>query len=457
MHQEIGSLQKKASTNQIPPGMMRLIFLAIVVSFVSAKTVDLSFRKLKREDFFMNLQMQIKDLHEVTDLNLRGNEIDSFLDCSTNLESLEALDLSQNHLQRFFFLCKEEYNLRVLNVSHNKLEYIDDNALNDRIPKLKILDLSFNKLTVVNETMLQYLTILEYLSLSHNPIEDGIHESAFWTLRALKHLELKNISAPYFSSDFFKTLTNLSTLDLSWNPIGAIPLLPISLQELDLSGTQVITLENVYLPQLLELRLNYMPNLTSLVLNELEKLPSLQILSLIGCKRLTQLSLRPQFVVVLPRLQRLSIKECGFESLNIELRALVQQTPVIELENNPWRCDCKLEWIVLLNLTRNISQDIRCYAPDQHHGKLLAEIPNYELQCEYDSSILYPILWTSLSLLIISLITAMVLVLLKRPISQWSFKGIRNGDTVAYKNVIESNNDLVRILAVSEGHECNEE
>lgn len=107
----------------------------------------------------MRKQLHI-NLHEVTDLILRGNEFDSFLDCSTNLENLRTLDLSQNHLQRFFFLCKEEYNLQMLNVSHNKLEYIDDNALNDRIPRLKILDLSFNKLTVVNETMLQYLTVM---------------------------------------------------------------------------------------------------------------------------------------------------------------------------------------------------------------------------------------------------------------------------------------------------------
>jgi Leucine-rich repeat (LRR) protein len=120
--------------------------------------VDLSFRGLKKEDFFVKIQSQF-NLQEVTDLILKGNQFDSFLDCSTNLGRLRTLDLSQNHLQRFFFLCKEEYNLQVLNVSHNKLEYIDDNALNDRIPKLKILDLSSNKLTVVNETMLQHLTV----------------------------------------------------------------------------------------------------------------------------------------------------------------------------------------------------------------------------------------------------------------------------------------------------------
>ncbi|XP_011342877.1 toll-like receptor 4 isoform X2 [Ooceraea biroi] len=396
------------------------------------------------------------NLQEVTDLILTGNEFDSFLDCSTNLEMLRTLDLSQNHLQRFFFLCKEEYNLQILNVSHNKLEYIDDNAFNDRIPKLKILDLSFNKLTVVNETMLQHFTILEYLSLSHNPIADGIHESAFWNLKALKHLDLKDISAPYFLPTFFKTLTNLSTLDISWNPISAIPLLPISLQELDLSGTQVTNFGNLYLPQLRELRLNYMPNLTSVALNDLENLTSLETLSMIGCKRLTQLSLWPQIGVVLPRLQRFSIKGCGLETLGVDLRALMQQTAVVELENNPWKCDCKLEWVSLLNSTKNLGQDIRCRTPDQHHGKFLAEIPSYELQCDYDSSVLYPILWTCFSILFIALIISTILLFLKRPIGQWNFKG-RNRDTVTYKNVVESNNDLVRILAVSETQDRNEE
>lgn len=178
-------------------------------------------------------------------------------------------------------------------------------------------------------------------------------------MKELRHLDLKNISAPYFSSDIFKTLTNLSTLDLSWNPISTIPLLPISLQELDLSGTQVINFANMYLPQLRELRLNYMSNLTSLALNDLEKLTNLEKLSMIGCKRLVQLNLQPQIGVVLPRLQHLSIKESGLETLGIELRALVQRTPIIELENNLWKCDCKLEWIATLNSTRILSRDIR--------------------------------------------------------------------------------------------------
>lgn len=99
----------------------------------------------------------------------------------------------------------------------------------------------------------------------------------------------------------------------------------------------------------------------------------------------------------------------------------------------------------------------RCYTPGRLHDKLLAEILSHELQCEYDTPILYPILWTSVSVLIVALILAAVFILLRRPIGQWNFIKGRGCDTVTYTTVVESNNDLVRILAVTESHERNDE
>lgn len=160
-----------------PRFMQEYCLFEILFLFLCSSQVDLSERGLKKEDFFMKIQSQI-NLQEVTDLILRKNEFDSFLDCSTNLANLEILDLSQNHLQRFFFLCKDEYNLRVLNVSHNKLEYIDDNAFNDRIPKLKILDLSSNKLSIVNETMLEHFKVtVSYLIIYKLKNEHTVNDS----------------------------------------------------------------------------------------------------------------------------------------------------------------------------------------------------------------------------------------------------------------------------------------
>lgn len=120
--------------------------------------VDLSFRGLTNEDFFIKLQNQL-NMRDVTILKLRGNRFESFLDCSTKLESLQELDLSQNHLEKFLFLCQSEYNLLSLNVSNNRLEYIDDKALNERVSKLRTLDLSNNMISGFNNTMFEHMTV----------------------------------------------------------------------------------------------------------------------------------------------------------------------------------------------------------------------------------------------------------------------------------------------------------
>ncbi|XP_043798652.1 toll-like receptor 4 isoform X2 [Apis laboriosa] len=407
------------------------------INYLNAITVDLSNRGLKKEVFFMNIQSTIR-LQDVTDLILRNNEFDSFLDCSTNLENLRTLDLSQNHLQRFFFLCKDEYNLQVLNVSHNRLEYIDDNALNDRIPKLKILDLSWNKLSVVNETMLAHFKVLEYLSLANNPINDGIHENAFWNLTALRYLNLRNVSSFHFTWDFFKTLNNLSSLDLSQNPICVIPLLPVNLEELDLSNTQISRLQGVYLPRLRELKLNNMKQLKELILNDFENLTSLEILSLDGSKKLMFLKMFPYNDHLLPRLQRLSVADCSLKTLEYNLMPIIKRTPILNLENNFWNCDCKMQWLNMLNTT---SRDIKCITPIQHANKQLSTIPSYELECENESSIFHPVLWACIFILIVAIILAIGFFVLRRPLGHWGIR--KNRDTVTYTNVDESSNDLI--------------
>ncbi|XP_017758676.1 PREDICTED: leucine-rich repeat neuronal protein 1-like [Eufriesea mexicana] len=432
-----------------------ITILALIISTTSKKLVDLSGRGMKKEDFFVRMQSQFS-LQEVTDLILRNNEFDSFLDCSTNLENLRTLDLSQNHLKRFFFLCKDEYNLQMLNISHNKLEYIDDNAFNDRIPKLKILDLSCNKLSIVNETMLEHFKILEYLTLANNPINDGIHENALWNLKALRYLNLSNVSSSHFSSELFKTLSNLSTLDLSHNPVNMIPLLPISLEELDLSDTHITRFRYVYLPRLRELKLNNMQALQELVLNDFENFISLEILSLDGSKKVKFLKMFPYDDRLLPRLQRLSISNCGLKTLEYNLMSIIKRTPILTLENNPWNCDCKMQWLNIVNATRAISREIRCSSPIQHANKQLSEIPSQELECDDEATSFHPVLWACIFILVVSTVLAVGFFVVRRPIGHWDIRR-KNRDTVTYTNVDESSNDLVRILAVGETVERNEE
>lgn len=99
-------------------------------------------------------------MKEVTELILRGNKFDRFIDCSTPLKNLQILDLSCNNLEKFFLLCLEEETLLSLNVSHNQIEYIDDQALSYKVIQMNTLDVSHNNIYVVNDTMLQHMKVL---------------------------------------------------------------------------------------------------------------------------------------------------------------------------------------------------------------------------------------------------------------------------------------------------------
>ncbi|XP_015609615.1 phospholipase A2 inhibitor [Cephus cinctus] len=431
------------------------IRIFIVLGFIAVSTMekrlDLSSHSLTKEKFFLELQAHI-NLHEVTDLILHNNNFDSFLDCSANLDALRTLDLSYNHLQRFFFLCKEEYNLIVLNVSHNHLEYISEDSLNHRIPNLQVLDLSWNRLTGVNETMLEHMQKLNNLSMASNPIGNGIHENAFSNLSLLTHLNLENISANYFPDSLFQPLSSLLNLNISYNPIETIPALPTSLESLDISGTNIFYVGNVILPNLLELYMNDMPNVTSVALNDFENFTKLNVLSISRCKNLVQLRVWPPRNDLLPHLSELSVENDSLNTIDVYLQPIMQRTHIVRLGGNPWTCDCNMQWVLSLNNTNNPSSEIRCSSPKVHENKQLSSIPSHELQCEFLSSDLYLALWACVLVLILAGILATVFFVARGPLTQWLLRRKRR-DTVTYTNVMESTDNLVRILADDESRD----
>lgn len=143
------------------------------------------------------------------------------------------------------------------------------------------------------------------------------------------------------------------------NPINRVPSLPVNLEELDLSNTHISRLRDVYLPRLRELKLNNMQNLRELLLNDFENLTSLEILSLDGSRTLMSLKMIPYNDHLLPRLQRLSVSNCGLTILDYNLMSIIKRTPILSFENNPWHCDCKMQWLNMLNATKALSRQIK--------------------------------------------------------------------------------------------------
>ncbi|XP_043476125.1 phospholipase A2 inhibitor-like [Leptopilina heterotoma] len=437
---------------------MRLVICICLIAFfnVSIITVlaeqlkndkaDFSNRNMNNKEFFKNYQLKI-DVESLKELNLSGNALNSFVDCATTLHNLEVLDLSRNCLDKFYFLCKDEsYDLRFLNVSHNQLEYIDERALNHRTSKLKVLDVSWNFLNGLNDTMFQHMEVLEHLSLSHNPIGENMDDFVFENLTTLMYLDLKNISVSFFYPKIFENLINLVHLDLSWNPIEAIPVLPVNLEILDLSQTNIYRLGPLELPRLRELRLESMHNLSSVNLNDFEKLRNLSLLSMRNSKKLKHLIMWQPKPHLLPKLRYLDIEYCALENLSSELRSTIEGTTVFTFQNNPWNCDCKMKWILQFNSTHNLRSKIVCTSPVLVQNKPISEIPVDELRCNTDMYNFTPILWIFIISVSLCLIIVSIILLFRKSLTNWIIRRRRSGDSVSYTNVVESSNDLVKIL-----------
>jgi platelet glycoprotein-5 len=200
---------------------------------------------------------------------------------------------------------------------------------------------------------------LEFLSLASNPIEENIDAYVFQNLSQLKHLDLRNVSSPYFSPALFEPLSSLEHLDLSLNPIEDVPPLPSGIKVLYICGTNILHLGSFVMPQLLVLSLDNSANLTSVLLNNFENLTQLEILSMRDSPRLSQVRLRPMSFKLLPRLKRLSLQNCALETISSELLPIIQKTAVLDLQNNPWRCDCRMKWINAMNLTTDLVTSFR--------------------------------------------------------------------------------------------------
>ncbi|XP_057659374.1 chaoptin-like [Diorhabda carinulata] len=105
-------------------------------------------------------------------------------------QSLKYLDLSNSWIiQTPFFPLP---NLVHLNLSHNLIENIDKNSI-QQLLKLKSFDISFNKLEEVPANLWTYLPNLKILNLSNNPIKE-ITVDSFSGLQNLQELILLNLN-----------------------------------------------------------------------------------------------------------------------------------------------------------------------------------------------------------------------------------------------------------------------
>ncbi|XP_075446331.1 toll-like receptor 8 isoform X1 [Ascaphus truei] len=165
----------------------------------------------------------IENLPNLKVLNLSWNEIFTLTEVPIKSHSLRELMFSGNRLdvlwkqgdKRYLDIFQTFYNLTFLDISHNRLYRIPDKALSnlpitltelylnnnklvfwgwkklEKFRNLKLLDLSYNKLVMIESNLSSYTCSLQTLLLNHNMIS-SLPDRFLYKAGSLAYLDLSN-------------------------------------------------------------------------------------------------------------------------------------------------------------------------------------------------------------------------------------------------------------------------
>ncbi|XP_052004429.1 toll-like receptor 8 [Xyrauchen texanus] len=327
-----------------------------------------------------------------------------------------VLDLSRNNL---FFISPKQFEgygkISCLNLSRNGFAAAPNGTEFTSLPGLKYLDLSFNKIDLAYDYAFTELQSLEVLDLSYNPHYFTV-PGVTHNLNFLKHLpSLKVLNMSSNSIDtlttkamssrslqelqfqhnslgklwrekdktydmLFRSLTNLTYLDISYNNIGKIPLrvytyLPETIQKLRLSHNILTNVNWTSLRRFKDLRELILSNNNILFIssNLSKDVPSLQFLDL-QQNRISELSdgflnravnLR---VLDLSHNRLITINQSTFPSED------ERYLKTLWLNGNPFHCTCHLLEFVLWVYKTNVKipklvTSVTCAMPQERHGE----------------------------------------------------------------------------------------
>lgn len=159
------------------------------------------------------------DLNMLEILNLQNNSIHTLRRRSfQGLSNLQELDLGMNRID---MLQVEQFSnlgkLRVLSLAHNRLRAIPRDAFYNT--RIETLDLSHNSIGLFPVSSLSEIGFtLRALQIEYNQLEN-LDPTNFQNTQFLLELNLANNQIKYFPDNTFSSVNNLTSLDVSYNPL----------------------------------------------------------------------------------------------------------------------------------------------------------------------------------------------------------------------------------------------
>lgn len=296
---------------------------------------------LPRKLFYNNTQIAI--------LDVSNNSLVSFaLDDETNLESLF---LTSNRIKVFDYnSSKNLKSLHHLYLDHNEISEITHETLSN-MPSLELLVLSYNKITKLSEFTFAHNLELEKLVLDGNNLQIlPVFQSANTNFGTLYYFSCRNCGLTTLKPLTFSKMHFLNEINLSNNKLTALNefafSLVSSLSILDLSNNKLTSLgERTFADNKRLADINLSGNMLSVLsVNNFIYMDNLQKLNVSNCN-LTALW-TDTYKYKLKELEQLIIANNSIEDLTQEDLKVMPNLKVIDLKNNPLKCNRHLAQII---------------------------------------------------------------------------------------------------------------
>uniref|UniRef100_A0A8C3MBB8 Uncharacterized protein n=1 Tax=Geospiza parvula TaxID=87175 RepID=A0A8C3MBB8_GEOPR len=344
------------------------------------------------------------------------------------LSSLKCLNLSDNAISQTLNGSEFSYlsGLKYLDFSNNRVDLLYQTAFKE-LKLLEILDLSNNQHYFMAEGVTQLLSFIKNLAhlrklmMNENDISTTIDTGM--ESQSLRILEFRGnrLDALWVDGNsrylsFFKNLTSLEELDISFNSLSFLPHsvfeeMPPSLKILNLTNNRLKSFIWGNLPSLKNLvTLDLSNNLLTNVPRELSNCSSsLQELMLRNnrIQRLTKYFLRGAFTL---RYLDLSSNKIEIIKRSSFPENVINNLKMLLLHGNPFKCNCEAVWFVWwINRTQVtiplLATDVTCAGPGAHKGRSVVFLDLYT--CELDTSYLILYALTASAILALMVIPVM--------------------------------------------------
>ncbi|XP_053604675.1 leucine-rich repeats and immunoglobulin-like domains protein 2 [Plodia interpunctella] len=309
-------------------------------------------------------------------------------------ETLIELYLSNNVISIIEIKSLQLPELKLLDLSNNNLESIDKEAFAYLI-KLEALNLANNRFASFSNLGFHHLKnlneiILDYNDLGRSLLEHNIFDrSSSGLTTRVRNISIRSINLDHVPENFFAETYDVRSLVVAGNHLKEIPELPSTLEYLDLSDNPIEEISEVDfadVPGLRELRLNNLwiskvPGFTfsplrGLVTLELERNKNLTVFSkwAFGLEALEDAA---DFT-----LESLSFSGSRLSRLDEDLIVPFSQLIHLDLQGNPWVCDCDITWVKSLQIAEKDYDHLRCAEPRALFNARIFDLRNKYFRCE---------------------------------------------------------------------------